>query len=265
MSEAVLTHPHALGYEFSNWTTRLARHHVRVRFGKIVSARTLARVLHQQGLTLVRPRTVPAKGDPAEQQRCFDELRERIQHARPGERFIFVDACSVEREATITRMWWRKGERPEVKMCAGKDKAHVYGMLDATGNAEHFMFVPRVNSEHFQRFLVSLTWLYPHDHLVVILDNGPPHRSGSTRDFVGRLGGQVELFFLPPYSPRLNPIEKFWTRVRKRVTHNTFFATFKAFMDKLVATLLRYTEPNEIIHNLCKIYYRKGHIPVSSL
>ena len=54
-----------------------------------------------------------------------------------------------------------------------------------------------------------------------------------------------KLLFLPPYSPNLNLIEHFWKFLRKKVTRNTYYATFadfRAAIQRLLANLATYTE-----------------------
>jgi len=92
------------------------KYHIQEQCGKLVSIRTVVRTFHREGLTLQRPRPTRAKGDPEKQQAFLDDLRERIQHAGPRDRYFFFDAASVQRSATVTRMWAEKGKQPQVKV-----------------------------------------------------------------------------------------------------------------------------------------------------
>ena len=47
--------------------------------------------------------------------------------------------------------------------------------------------------------------------IFLIVDRGPAHRAKKTKAFVESLGGALRLFFLPPYSPDLNPDELVWS------------------------------------------------------
>ena len=49
--------------------------------------------------------------------------------------------------------------------------------------------------------------------IFLIVDRGSAHRARKTRDFVDSLDGALSLFFLPPYSPDLNPDELVWNHV----------------------------------------------------
>jgi transposase len=46
---------------------------------------------------------------------------------------------------------------------------------------------------------------------------------------------EVELVCLPTYSPKLNPVERFWKHLRRQVTHNHFFQTMERLMDAVLS------------------------------
>ncbi len=260
----MLASPRKRGYFFNNWTGRAAAFHVKQAYGKILSTRTMLRVLRRLGFTLVRPRPRPAGGDPVKQQKFFDLTRRKIQRAGPHERYLFLDAATISQGAKIARVWALRGHRPEVSMRIGKH-VHVYGAIEARDGSGHFELMEKVDAEHFAGFLVHLTWKYPLDTLHLILDNGAPHHTREVRRMVRALGGQVKLHYMPPYSPRLNPIEKFWALLRRRLTHNTDYPDFSVLKENLVDWLNLYRQPMPATRNLCKIYYRKGAMPISAL
>lgn len=48
---------------------------------------------------------------------------------------------------------------------------------------------------------------------IVILDNAKFHKSQKTKELIESVGCRI--LFLPPYSPNLNPIEKFWANMKR--------------------------------------------------
>jgi len=50
---------------------------------------------------------------------------------------------------------------------------------------------------------------------IVIMDNATFHKSLKTKEIIERKG--CTLLFLPPYSPDLNPIEKFWANFKRHI------------------------------------------------
>ncbi len=52
----------------------------------------------------------------------------------------------------------------------------------------------------------------------VIMDNASFHKSQKTKELIESVGCKV--MFLPPYSPDLNPIEKFWANMKRWIEYN---------------------------------------------
>jgi transposase len=65
-------------------------------------------------------------------------------------------------------------------------------------------------------FLHQLHQANPGKKLIIILDNGPIHKSKKVQVFLKK-HGWVELIFLPPYSPEYNPVERFWQWLKNKV------------------------------------------------
>jgi putative transposase len=54
----------------------------------------------------------------------------------------------------------------------------------------------------------------------MILDNVKFHHAKRLKPILERYKHRIELIFLPPYSPDLNPVERVWWLMRKEITHN---------------------------------------------
>lgn len=64
---------------------------------------------------------------------------------------------------------------------------------------------------------------------IVIMDNAAFHKSAKTRELIEQ--AKCQLLFLPPYSPDLNPIEKFWAWLKKKIQET--ISSFKTLEDAL--------------------------------
>jgi transposase len=88
----------------------------------------------------------------------------------------------------------------------------------------------RYLQEAFVRHLRDRARVYPastYPRVVIILDNAPWHQ-GSVVTAVRQEFPHLECYRLPSYCPDLNPIERFWTILRRRASHNRLFETLKA-------------------------------------
>ena len=68
--------------------------------------------------------------------------------------------------------------------------------------------------------------------LYLVLDNAPYNRSYQVRDLAREL--DIKIVYLPPYSPNLNLIERFWKFVKKKVMANNYFPDIETFQRELM-------------------------------
>lgn len=74
----------------------------------------------------------------------------------------------------------------------------------------------------------------PNTFWFVILDNASAHTTPALDQFLKDNRQQLELVFLPTYSPNLNLIEKLWKLMRAQVTNNQPFADLPALSEAVV-------------------------------
>ena len=86
-----------------------------------------------------------------------------------------------------------------------------------------------MNAERFVEFLAALI-KRKRKPVFVIVDNHPAHRGKVVREFVASHPKRLELYFLPPYSPRLNPEEQVWNHLKNHTVGKRGF---------LIAELMR--------------------------
>ena len=77
-------------------------------------------------------------------------------------------------------------------------------------------------------FLQQLSQEYPEDYIVLAVDGAAWHRAHWLH-----IPHNIELLFLPPYTPEMNPIEQIWKEIRKRGFNNEIFPTLEHVVDNL--------------------------------
>jgi transposase len=92
-------------------------------------------------------------------------------------------------------------------------------MLSAVGVRGEFSFMVHegpVNSEVFLSFLKRLMQdaTMP---VILIVDGHSIHKTKIVKDYVNELAGKLKIYYLPPYSPQLNPDEQVWAHVKREV------------------------------------------------
>ena len=83
-------------------------------------------------------------------------------------------------------------------------------------------------------FLKELSKQYPEDMILLCCDGAAWHKSQSLQ-----VPENIELFYIPPYTPEMNPIEQIWKELRKLGFRNEIFATLDKVVDKLCETICR--------------------------
>jgi transposase len=134
-----------------------------------------------------------------------------------------------------------KGHRPIVGTRDCKDLLYVFAVvnlvtagvhantLESPANAKKKTGLSKTRrmQQAFADHLRHIGRTYPrdqHPRVVVLIDNAPWHR-GPVIDAAMRENPHLEFKRLPSYSPQLNPIERFWKKLRRRATHNRLFDT----------------------------------------
>lgn len=72
----------------------------------------------------------------------------------------------------------------------------------------------------------------PKDKIILACDGAAWHKSGSLR-----IPENIELVFIPPYTPEMNPIEQIWKEIRKHGFKNEVFKSLQKVVDRLCNTI----------------------------
>ena len=150
---------------------------------------------------------------------------------------MFEDEVLFQQEGTIRQSWALRGVGFTVYKYPCKRKSKFYGAVTIEKEPS-FVFQKAVwfNSMTFQRFLEYLLTVF--DKIYLILDNVRYHKAKKLGPFLENNKDRLKLFFLPPYSPKLNAVEPVWKETRKDATHNRYFASMKG-LTRAVQTRFR--------------------------
>jgi transposase len=110
-----------------------------------------------------------------------------------------------------------KGVKPLGLFQQKFESFYLYGAVEVATGESFFQEADKCNSETFGTYLKDLSQAFPDSLNLVLLDNGRHHTAKTLE-----VPENVRLIFLPPYSPELNPIERFWQAVKDRVAWLTF-------------------------------------------
>jgi transposase len=83
------------------------------------------------------------------------------------------------------------------------------------------------DAERLVALLRKIRAANPGKRLLVVLDNASYHHAPAVKQVAAAL--RIQLLYLPPYSPNLNLIERFWKFLKRKVARNRYYATFAEF------------------------------------
>jgi transposase len=152
-------------------------------------------------------------------------------------------------------MWIPPEEKdPTVLQAPTRRSVALFGAVNLRDGRLVSMLIPVFDGASFEAFLHML-WRHrrPGRRMVLVLDNAPYHRSEELDAFLESHREGLRLDFLPPYSPKLNPIERVWKLLRRLRTHNTYFETLEKLVDEVCHQLSSWSRPNAVLRKLCCI------------
>jgi transposase len=136
--------------------------------------------------------------------------------------------------SNFRRSWSKVGIRTVIDSQQSFDNRYLFSAVSPlSGDSFHLTSIDGFDTEAAHTFLLELKKKHNDKMVVLVWDNAPCHRPIIHREIPGLI-----VLFLPPYSPELNPAERFFEELRK-ATANTIFKTIeeqeKVIEEKLIA------------------------------
>ena len=198
--------PRQFQFDFALWTRKIVRELIRRQFGVEMTPQGIGKLLHRIGLSPQRPLYRAYQQNPQAVRRWreqeFPAIREQAREE--GAEVYFGDESGVRTDHHAGTTWAPVGERTSVNMISA---------VSPRGALKFDVFVGGCNGTVFVEFLKKLMHDAP-GPVFLILDNVSFHKAQIVKDYVASLGGRLKLFFLPGYSPELNPDEWVWKNVK---------------------------------------------------
>ena len=178
---------------------------------------------------------IPAKADP-EQQAVFlqDVLEPRLAEAKAGQRAVFfVDAAHFVLTAFLGYLWSLK--RIFIQAPSGRQRFNVLGALNAVTHELITVTNDTFNAASVCELLYKLADLHLDVPITLVLDNARYQKCDLVQSTAKRLN--IELCFLPSYSPNLNLIERLWKFVKKECLYSEYYSDFTKFKTAILDCL----------------------------
>ena len=223
LSQIVRTkNPMQLDFEFALWTLAMIRELIRRQFGVRLSEVSVGRLMKRLGFTPQRPLYRAWQQDPelVERWRKLEYPKIAARAKREKALIFFADESGVRSDYHAGTSWSPKGQTPIVKATGARFSLNMLSAVNALGHFRFMTVEGRVTATVFRDFLKRLITGMDRK-IFLIVDGHPTHKAKLVRSFVAQHSDRIELFFLPPYSPELNPDELAWAHVKTKLAKRT--------------------------------------------
>lgn len=248
--------PLQLGFEFALWTREMVRDLVARKYGVKLHIVSVGRLLKKLGLSAQKPLHRAFQKNPilieAWTQHEFPKIKALAK--KEGAEIYFGDEAGVRSDYHEGTTWGEKGQAPIVISTGARFTLNMISAISSKGHLR-FMTVKggvgaRVFVEFLKRFILSAK-----KPQFLILDGHPTHKSKLVREFVESTKGKLRIFFLPAYSPELNPDELVWNSVKNRVGRSMLGGPID--LKKRVHSQMRWLQKNP---NVVRNFFQEPHV-----
>lgn len=138
--------------------------------------------------------------------------------------------------SNLRRSWSPVGSRTCINQQQAYSNSYLYTALSPLTGEDFHLLLPTMTSDLMFVFLTELKKNHPHQDVFVVLDNAPCHRRKDLHEIEG-----LTLIHLPPYSPELNPVERFFEEIR-RATANRVFESLETCEEVITKAINSFTK-----------------------
>ena len=191
------------------WTRALVCELIDRRFGIRVAEKTAGRYLRAWGFSPQKPARRALEQNPEIVARWLDERYPEIEARAYRERalILWLDEMGLRSDHTAGRSWSPVGKTPIIEGTGQRFGANVISAISNKGHLQFRVFKARFTTPVFIDFLHRLIRQANGQKIILVLDGHPVHRAKKVKQWVAAHADQLELQFLPGYSPELNPTE----------------------------------------------------------
>jgi transposase len=230
--------PLQLKFEYALWTLAIIRELIRREFAVKLSEVSVGRLMRRLGFSPQRPLYRAWQQDP----KLVDEWRTQeypkiVARAKREKALIFfADESGIRSDYHAGTTWAAVGQTPVVKATGARFSLNMLSAVNALGHFRFMVVEGRVNATVFREFLRRLIAGIDRK-IFLIVDGHPTHKAKMVKQFAEENSDKIELFFLPAYSPELNPDELAWAHVKTKIAKATTIT--KAQLKSTVKKVMR--------------------------
>jgi transposase len=211
--------PDQLKMSYALWTRQAVSELIASRYGLRLQVRTVGKYLKRWGYTPQKPLKKAYEQSPAAVGKWLNEEYPVIakRAKQEGAEIHWGDETGLRSDDVRGRGYAPKGQTPMLRIPAKREGLSVISTVTNKGEMRWRIYSGAMNAKILTTFLERLT-RNQHRKIFLILDNLRVHHSKVVKQWLAEHTEQIEIFYLPSYSPELNPDELLNADLKQRVT-----------------------------------------------
>jgi len=244
--------PDQLKLPFALWTREAVGDLIEQRWGIELSVWTVGRYLKKWGFTPQKPLRRAYERDPQAVRRWLDEEYPAIarQAKREKAEIHWGDEMGLRSDHQAGTSYGRRGRTPVIPGTGRRFRCNMISTITNRGRLAFMVFTRRFTAPVMIEFLRRLV-RHAQRRIYLIVDSHPVHRSGKVKDWLERHADEIALFYLPGYSPDLNPDEL----LNQDVKTNALGRRRPADQDELMRDVRSYLRSTQKQPHIVKSYF----------
>ena len=200
------------GFETPLWDCKRVQKIIKKELNKNIAISSLWETLRKFGLSPQKPEKEALEKNPLAVRKWLKEEWPKIQeHRRRWQAMLyFQDESGVSLIPVLGKTWAKKGKTPKIKVTGNKGGFCVTSAISPAGRMVFRIEKDTIHAKEHIDFLKQIIRQHPNRKIIVIEDNARPHIACEVKDFVKDNKNKIAVYYLPTYSPDLNPDEKVW-------------------------------------------------------
>ena len=207
--------PRQYGFDFGLWSRRIVQALIQEKLGIELGLTAVGRLLASLEITPQKPLRRAYERDPAAVdlwvRETYPKLKQRAK--RLGAKIFFLDEAGFQSDPPLGRTYGLKGRTPVVRTSGQRQSLNVISAVNARGEFWAVTYTGKLDAEAFVAFLENFMQGRT-GKVFLVVDGHPAHKANLVKAYVQKLQGRLELHFLPPYAPDLNPDEFVWSHMK---------------------------------------------------
>lgn len=203
-------------------------HYIKFKWNICYTVAGLTHWLKRNRFSYKKPKLVPGKADQEQQEKWINGYQKLKVSLPEDETICFMDGVHPSHNVQLGHGWIRKGTEKLIPSNTGRSRLNLTGAIDIISHKVVVQEDKMLNATATIEFLKRLEYsLSDKSRIHVFCDNARYYRNKNVKAYLK--DSRIQLHFLPPYSPNLNPIERLWKWMKETVTYNTYYDGFDEF------------------------------------